>query len=524
MKKLIVLFLAVTLIVTASVGSISGFAAGESQIDKALSLINSFSTGDTKAAQNLLAKNYIQHNPAFGTGRDAFIAAVKGLASAPTKTTVRNIRAFEDDDYVFLHSVYNFAGAGEQVAFDIFRFEKGKIAEHWDNLASVAKPNPSGRSQISGRKTATDLQSTNQTKSIVSNFVRDVLRGKAPEKITSYIDGENYIQHNSDIADGLSGLNAALTAMAEAGIEMVYNKTHMVLGQGDFALAVSEGKFGGNHVAFYDLFRVHNGKIVEHWDIIETIPPQSEWANQNGKFLTPFNVVVKQIGNVKLHSFMSASVSPVIIESDKLVIIDFPGDSEENAALFKRYVDSLGKPIEQYFISHTDDAHWVGIEKQFPNMTFHSVDAKEIKAKDAGKSLSVTNIADGSTMTVAGVKMVFDVDRKIGAWMIKMPELKAAYVDHLGYVNLHVLLAPLEPRLTHLKQLDKEGYTWYMPGHGAPMKDPDFVKQVEAYHTDVLYAVSKYSTVEEAKAYIMKKWPNYVAPAMLDAMLPGLMK
>ena len=45
------------------------------------------------------------------------------LASAPVKTTVQNIRAFEDGDKVFLQTVYNFAGAGKQVAFDIFRFD-----------------------------------------------------------------------------------------------------------------------------------------------------------------------------------------------------------------------------------------------------------------------------------------------------------------------------------------------------------------------------------------------------------------
>ena len=60
------------------------------------------------------------------------------LASAPVKTTVNNIRAFEDGDYVFLQTVYNFAGAGEQVAFDIFRFdEDGEIAEHWDVIETI---------------------------------------------------------------------------------------------------------------------------------------------------------------------------------------------------------------------------------------------------------------------------------------------------------------------------------------------------------------------------------------------------
>jgi len=107
--------------------------------EKALALINTFASGDTEKAKELLAPGYIQHNLAFGTGADAFVAAVAGLAQAPVKTTVNNIRAFEDGDKVFLQTVYNFAGAGEQVAFDIFRFDEyGKIAEHWDVMETLA--------------------------------------------------------------------------------------------------------------------------------------------------------------------------------------------------------------------------------------------------------------------------------------------------------------------------------------------------------------------------------------------------
>lgn len=112
--------------------------------------INTFATGDTALARQLLDENYIQHNLAYGTGEDAFVASVEGLAAAPVKTTVHNIRAFADGDYVFLQTVYNFAGAGDQVAFDIFRFdEDGKIAEHWDVMETIADKstwqNPNGK-------------------------------------------------------------------------------------------------------------------------------------------------------------------------------------------------------------------------------------------------------------------------------------------------------------------------------------------------------------------------------------------
>lgn len=147
-------------------------------ITKALELINTFATGDAEKAASLLAEGYIQHNLAYGTGRDAFVGSVQGLATAPVKTTVENVRAFEDGDKVFLHTVYNFAGAGEQVAFDVFRFDAdGLIAEHWDNLAAKAEPNPSGRTQIDGQIEATDLEATEANRELVRGFLADVLQG-----------------------------------------------------------------------------------------------------------------------------------------------------------------------------------------------------------------------------------------------------------------------------------------------------------------------------------------------------------
>ena len=257
----------------------------QTQIEKALALINTFSTGDTEKASELLAEGYIQHNLAYGTGRDAFIGSVEYLASAETKTTVKNIRAFEDGDKVFLQTVYNFAGAGEQVAFDIFRFdENGKIAEHWDNLAAKAEPNPSGHTQIDGTLEITDLDKTEENRELVKNFLYDVMQGNNLDKTPDYFDGDSYIQHNTGIADGVSGLNEALAALAAQDIQMIYNETHMILAQGNYVLAVSEGTFGGAPTSYYDLWRIENGKIAEHWDVMETIADKSTWQNQNGKF------------------------------------------------------------------------------------------------------------------------------------------------------------------------------------------------------------------------------------------------
>ena len=264
----------------------SNTQAEQTNTEKALALIGTFASGDTETARELLDENYIQHNLAYGTGEDAFISSVEYLASADVKTTVENIRSFEDGDYVFLQTVYNFAGAGEQVAFDIFRFdEDGKIAEHWDNLAALAaEPNSSGHTQIDGTMEVTDLDKTEENRELVKNFLYDVMQGNNPDKTADYFDGDTYIQHNTAIADGVSGLNAALTALAEQGIQMIYDETHLILAQGNFVLAVSEGTYGGAPTSYYDLWRVEDDKIAEHWDVMETIADQSTWQNDNGKF------------------------------------------------------------------------------------------------------------------------------------------------------------------------------------------------------------------------------------------------
>ena len=254
-------------------------------IQKALDLIGTFASGDAKLAANLLDEGYIQHNLAYSTGRDAFVGSVEYLASAPVKTTVRNVRAFEDGDKVFLQSIYNFAGSGEQVAFDIFRFNgEGLIAEHWDNLADVAEPNPSGRTQIDGTTEVSELDKTEENRSLIKAFLEDVMQGKHPEKTPEYFAGDAYLQHNTGIADGLSGLRAALEALAADGIQMIYDRTHQVLAQGNFVLGVSEGTFGGKPTSYYDLWRMEDGKVAEHWDVMETIADPTDWQNENGKF------------------------------------------------------------------------------------------------------------------------------------------------------------------------------------------------------------------------------------------------
>lgn len=248
--------------------------------EKVIAVLNSLQSRDKAAAAEYISgEKYIQHNLGAPDGREGFL----GLFEIPdVQFKVNVVRAFEDGDYIFTHTEYDFFGP--KIGFDIFRFENGKIVEHWDNLQEIASRTVSGRSQTDGPTEAEDLAKTEENKKLVAGFVNDVLLGKNPDKITDYISTEMYHQHNPHVADGLDGLGTALKELADSGMPMTYAGNHLILGQGNFVLTQCEGIFMKNNVAFYDLFRIENGKIVEHWDTIEEIPAKENWKNDNGKF------------------------------------------------------------------------------------------------------------------------------------------------------------------------------------------------------------------------------------------------
>lgn len=286
MKKLTLLIMfAITLNVTGQVRNDELQTKKNNKMEavnkqKTIDLLKSIETGATEPAGYINPNNYIQHNQGVADGLAGFGAVLQQLPKGSAR--VNTIRVFTDGDYVIAHTDYNFFGP--KIGFDIFRFEEGLIVEHWDNMQETVAKTVSGRTQIDGPTKNTDFNKTQENKTLVKNLMNDIFLGANPNKITDYISTEQYDQHNPAIADGLAGLGAALTKMAEAGTPMIYEKNHFILGEGNFVLSVSEGIFMKEKVAFYDLFRIKNGKVVEHWDTVQNIVPEEEAQNSNGKF------------------------------------------------------------------------------------------------------------------------------------------------------------------------------------------------------------------------------------------------
>src|SRR6188768_1676668 len=116
-----------------------------------VALLKSIESGDSTPITYINPTQYTQHNLAAAAGLQGFGELLSQLP--PNSAKVNTVRVFQDGDFIFTHTDYNFFGP--KIGFDIFRFEDGKIVEHWDNLQETAKPNQSGRSMIDG---ATELK------------------------------------------------------------------------------------------------------------------------------------------------------------------------------------------------------------------------------------------------------------------------------------------------------------------------------------------------------------------------------
>ena len=242
-------------------------------------LLGAIATGDPAAVAVVDETRYIQHNPQTHEGSEGLAALFQRLAKTSPRVVV--VRIFADGDYVFGHTEYDFST--RRIGFEVFRFEGERAVEHWDNIQPRRGPNPAGRSMVDGPTEALDLDRTEANRAQARAFVEEVLIARDHTRLAEFVD-EGLVEHNPALVDGLDSLRAHLGYEVEGAPAIVYQRLHRALAEGNFVLAVSEGTRAGVHTAFYDLFRLAEGRIVEHWDTTEAVPPRSEWRNDNGKF------------------------------------------------------------------------------------------------------------------------------------------------------------------------------------------------------------------------------------------------
>jgi predicted SnoaL-like aldol condensation-catalyzing enzyme len=242
-----------------------------------------FRDRDSAAIERFFSEPFVQHDPNIGDGLPGLRAFVARLTNS-SKTNVTIYRTVVDDDIVMLHSKYDgWPGfSGPVIAFDLFRFKDGRIVEHWGGQTPETSPNPSGHTQLDGPTAVSDRTQTEANRTLVRNFKQAVTVELRFDRVDEFIDGDHYVQHASNVGDGTARMKARVSQVEKPGDTPVLVPRRYIA-EGNFVLCLVESRTEPP-TANYDLFRVENGKIAEHWDVLSVIPPQNRWKNANGPY------------------------------------------------------------------------------------------------------------------------------------------------------------------------------------------------------------------------------------------------
>lgn len=249
---------------------------GLSEIEQVLSVFAGISAGNVEqATQYIDPQQFVQHNPYAADGAEGLAQFIH--ASSRDQLQLHVVRAIQDGPYVVTQA--RGQRSGRSVFFDVFRFQGGLIVEHWAFSAMDAPPNQSGHTQFDGPTEASHLEDTEKNKAAVREYYERFHIGGDHGRSKEYFTGDQMIRHEPGVRDGVG---AFLRDLEELMKHRTIDEIRLLLGQGDLVFIAAKGTHEGAACVYVDLYRVQDGKIVEHWGFPETVPPQSAWKNENG--------------------------------------------------------------------------------------------------------------------------------------------------------------------------------------------------------------------------------------------------
>jgi predicted SnoaL-like aldol condensation-catalyzing enzyme len=211
---------------------------------------------------------YIQHSPTVRDGKAGLaemLGFLKKLPKSQFKSPSPIIRVVAEDDLVAVHLDISFMGK-KMAVVDLYRLENGKLVEHWDAGEEQLNEKDNAITMTNGTTVIEDSADPAKSKRLVSEFYSRAFNGD-PVKVMDFFT-PGFIEHN---------LSAGL--INSFGAETQVKK---LIGEGNFVVAHCEYKGIGKSSAVFDIFKLEEDKIAEHWSVRQQVP--EVMAHQNGMF------------------------------------------------------------------------------------------------------------------------------------------------------------------------------------------------------------------------------------------------
>jgi glyoxylase-like metal-dependent hydrolase (beta-lactamase superfamily II) len=221
--------------------------------------------------------------------------------------------------------------------------------------------------------------------------------------------------------------------------------------------------------------------------------------------------------NVTLHAFIASkaengNATHIIETSDNLVLIDAQF-VEKNAQEFRKYADSLTKPIARLIISHSHPDHWSGLEN-FKDVEVYAFQETSEKMTQNGASVIPQSVLTEGTFELDGV--TFKVEKRRDAEadvqaVISLPNHHVIALSDLLYNEIHPFTAlnQFDNWINLLNDYKAGKYDFYLTGHGEP-GDVTILDNMVQYLTDSSTLVKQPEmTASEFMTQLQEKYPKW---------------